>query len=333
MKYLVISFLFSFFTITTSFAQSLVEELREDEDVTDIEAPPLTNERIVKTSENRKIFILSNENSGYGQGDFITLLVDKKLVSRALVAKVKGNISGIKIIKIYNLDLWKELRAKRDVQVLRGDDSYYINLEKRKSQNEQDGDLGDGLVIKDTDDLFDSTDLDDDIAEDDDKLRLIKPDNLVGASYGQVDGVDETGSSQSYNQINFLWAYQISNNLFLEGLYGQNVINDFPSEGLDTEMRNFTFRVKYTFNGVLGVLVMPYAGYQAITVDSPGAGQQDSSNSQAEDDLNRELDLVEQLEKNTVIFGATLLKRLVPGWFVRADLGTDIMSVGISVEF
>ncbi|MFZ8999922.1 MAG: hypothetical protein ACO20H_01365 [Bacteriovoracaceae bacterium] len=333
MKYLVISFLFSFFTITTSFAQSLVEELREDEDVTDIEAPPLTNERIVKTSENRKIFILSNENSGYGQGDFITLLVDKKLVSRALVAKVKGNISGIKIIKIYNLDLWKELRAKRDVQVLRGDDSYYINLEKRKSQADQADDLNDGLVIKDTDDLFDSTDLDDDIAEDDDKLRLIKPDNLVGASYGQVDGVDETGSSQSYNQINFLWAYQISNNLFLEGLYGQNVINDFPSEGLDTEMRNFTFRVKYTFNAVMGVLVMPYAGYQAITVDSPGAGQQDSSNSQTEDDLNRELDLVEQLEKNTVIFGATLLKRLVPGWFVRADLGTDIMSVGISVEF
>ncbi|MDH5580642.1 MAG: porin family protein, partial [Bdellovibrionales bacterium] len=316
-----------------SFTQSLVEELREEEGITDIEAPPLTNERVIKTSKNKKIFILSNENSGYGQGDFITLLIDKKLVSRALVAKVKGNMSGIKILKIYDLDLWKELRAKREVQVLRGDDSYFINLEKRKSQLKKDGDIEDNLVIKDDDDLFDSTNLDDDIAEDDDKLRLIKPDNLVGAGYGQIDGVDETGSSQSYSQINFLWGYQISNNLFLEGLYGQNIINDFPSPGLDTEMRNFTFRVKYTFNAVMGILVMPYAGYQAVTIDSPGAGQQDSSNSQTEDDLNRELDLVEQLEKNTVIFGATLLKRLVPGWFLRADLGTDILSVGISVEF
>src|SRR6056300_1314726 len=111
MKYIVIFFVLNFFIIPTSFTQSLVEELREEEGITDIEAPPLTNERVIKTSKNKKIFILSNENSGYGQGDFITLLIDKKLVSRALVAKVKGNMSGIKILKIYDLDLWKELRA------------------------------------------------------------------------------------------------------------------------------------------------------------------------------------------------------------------------------
>ncbi len=332
MKHLFLVLLLSVLVLPVSFAQSLVEELREEESAIDIEAPPLVDERVVKTSKDRKIFILSNENNGYGQGDFVTLLVDKKLVSRALVAKVKGNVSGIKIIKIYNLDLWKELREKREVQVLRGDDSYFINLEKRKSRTPEQ-DIEDSLTIKDSDDLFDTTSLDDEISEDEEKLRIIKPDNLVGVGYGQIEGVDENGGSQGYSQLNFIWAYQISNNLFFEGIYGQNVINDFPSAGLDTEMNNFTFRAKYAFKSFASMILMPYAGYQMISVDSPGAGQQDSSNSQTEDDLNREIELIEDLEKNSIIFGVTILKRLVPGWFARADLGTDILSAGISVEF
>lgn len=322
-----------FSLIPNGFSQSLVEELKEDEGLTDIEAPPLTDEKIIKISENKKIFILSNENNSYGQGDFVTLLLDQKLVSRALVAKVKGNISGIKIIKIYDLELWKELKDKKDVQVLRGDDSYYINLQKKKMQAKKDEKIEDTLAIKDTEDLYDTTSLDDEIALEEDKKRYIKPDNLVGVTYGQIEGVDESGGSTRYSQFNFIWGYQTSSNLFLEGVYGQNVINDFPSSGLDTQMRNFVVRIKYTFRGFWDTLIMPFAGYQVVTAESPGAGEQDSSGTQTQTQLDNEISLVSDLEKNTVVFGATLLKRLVPGWFFRADLGTDIVSAGISVEF
>ena len=42
---------------------------------------------------------------------------------------------------------------------------------------------------------------------------------------------------------------------------------------------------------------------------------------------------VENLKKSSVIFGATVLKRIVPGWFIRADLGNDILSGGLTLEF
>ena len=38
-------------------------------------------------------------------------------------------------------------------------------------------------------------------------------------------------------------------------------------------------------------------------------------------------------EQSGLIFGVTLLRRLVPGWFLSIDLGTDSTNVGVAIEF
>ena len=50
-------------------------------------------------------------------------------------------------------------------------------------------------------------------------------------------------------------------------------------------------------------------------------------------DLSRETQLVENSKSNSVVFGVTILKRLVPGWFVRADIGSDVIAFGVALEF
>ena len=76
---------------------------------------------------------------------------------------------------------------------------------------------------------------------------------------------------------------------------------------------------------------MPYLGYQSVTVSSPGAGVSDGTTSQ--DVLDEEARLVNESEKSGAIAGVALLKRMVPGWFLRAELGTDIINLGLSLEF
>ena len=43
--------------------------------------------------------------------------------------------------------------------------------------------------------------------------------------------------------------------------------------------------------------------------------------------------VVDDLEKTQLVFGFTFLRRLVPGWFFKADVGNDIFSAGFAIEF
>ena len=71
-----------------------------------------------------------------------------------------------------------------------------------------------------------------------------------------------------------------------------------------------------------------------ITANSPGAGVEDPTNAEyTKSDYDAELQRVDALKKNSFIAGVTILKRLVPGWFLRADLGTDLIGGGIALEF
>ena len=118
--------------------------------------------------------------------------------------------------------------------------------------------------------------------------------------------------------------------LFRSG-FSTNTVNDYPSTGLDATIYNFTTKFKYTFSAPFYSYIMPYVGYQVINVKSPGAGVSDGELTQAQ--LDEELDKVDDLKKSSVIFGATVLKRIVPGWFIRADLGSDIIAGGMTLEF
>ncbi len=336
---LVISFFYLiaiFAGINSAIAQNVLDDIqiseRGDSSDTSNLAPDLAKETILKISSSKKIFLISNEAQSFGKGDFISLLLNTKLAVRALVAKTTDDkIAGIKITKIYSLQLWNQLKNGLEVQVLKGDDSYFTIKEKKNEEGIEDKAE---TKIEEEDDLFNSTTLggDDDSLMEENKNRLIRPDNLLAVNVGMIEGKDNDGSSRRYTQINGAWAYQLVDNIWGELQLGTNVINDFPSSEIDTRLINITVRGKYTFSGPFYTYFQPYFGYQIIRADSPGAGNDDGRGF-TDEQLQAEIDLVEDTAKSRMIFGITALKRIVPGWFVRADIGLDILSGGLTLEF
>lgn len=285
----------------------------------------LSEETIKKISPSRRIFVITNENNSFSDGDYISIILHNKLVARGIVAKNINNRAGVKIIKIYSLVLWKLLRPSLKVKILRGDDSYFkIKKEKKKKNIGQEG------QINDETDLFNDTGLlEDKLTLDDEDTRSIKTDNVLGISYGALQNVEISGSSSNSYQPLLHWQYQFETNIWGELIYGQNNVNDYPALGLDTRITNVILRVKYSFAAPFYSYIQPYAGYQIIDASSPGAGQGIADTTQAQD----ELQAVERMKKNSAIFGMTVLKRLVPGWFLRLNVGTDMLSGGFSLEF
>jgi hypothetical protein len=98
-------------------------------------------------------------------------------------------------------------------------------------------------------------------------------------------------------------------------------------------LSNFTIKGKFAFSGPVYSYFMPYVGYQMVRASSPGAGNAGGDSGLSPTQLQEEIDNVRALEKDRFIFGITGLKRLVPGWFLRADLGLDIIGVGFGLEF
>lgn len=310
------------------------EEDREEIAASTEQAPNLVSETIKVISPSKKIFILTNDNQSYSKGDFISLLLTNKLVCRALVAKTTDQkLSGIKIIKIYNLALWKQLNVGKEVLVLKGDDSYYTN--KEKAPDKKDEKKKDDSKLQTDEDLYNSTSLgdEDDLSMDENSKRLIKPDNLVSVNVGLLQGKDIDGASKRYTHFNGAWAYQLTDNVWGEAGVGTNTIRDFPDTSLDTRLINITVKGKYTFSAPFYSYIQPYVGYQTILANSPSAGVDPGDGSRTQAQLDQEIQMVDELKKSNIIFGVTILKRIVPGWFIRADLGSDIINGGLTLEF
>ena len=302
------------------FSQSVIDELSNSADSQLI--PDLATENIKKISKSRRIFLITNESQSFAKGDYISIVLMGKIAARAIAVKFNNNLAGIKIIKIHSLNLWKQLREDTRIQIVRGDDSYFKNIktvdnEERKEEQK----------IQEESDLFSETDLnEDELGLDDSKNRSIKNDNLITGAYATV---------QRNGQFSGQWAYQIEDNIWIEATFGQSLIVDFPVLRLDTKLTNFVARGKYTIPAPFYSYIQPYLGYQIIQADSPGAGQADSSSSSSPsaEELQQEIDDVAALELNSIIFGVSLLKRLVPGWFIKLDVGTDGLYGGFSLEF
>jgi hypothetical protein len=331
--YLII-FLISFNTFAQNELDDIEEEDRSEQEASIVGAPNLVSETIQTVSPTRKIFILTNENDSFGKGDFISLLLENKLVCRALVAKTTPDkLSGIKIVKIYNLALWKKIEQGKEVLVLKGDDSYYSNAGKNTDKDQKDS--KDKNKVQSEDDLFNSTSLtgnEDELSLEENNKRLIKTDNLLSLNVGMIQSYDVDGSKKNFTQLNAAWGYQINENIWAEACIGTNTVTGFPSSQIDTRLTNITVKGKYTFPAPFYSYFQPYVGYQTIMANSPGAGVDDSGNS-TPTDLENELELVEKSRKSSIIYGVTILKRIVPGWFIRADLGTDIINGGLTLEF
>ncbi len=308
-------------------AQGLIDDLGGSGDEM-AEIPGLITEKIQRISESKKIFIITNSSQAFAKGDFISIITNNKLTARALVAKDMEGLSGIKILKIYSLDRWGNLDQGREIQVLRGDDSYFIN-ELKKAKESKDKPKDETSSFDEGDDLFEETNLlEDNLSLEENKNRVIKTDNLIFAYYGWIPGQNADGTSASYGLFSGSWGYQITDNIWGEATLGQTLVSDYPAGGIDTVLTVYSIKFKYTIEAPFYSYIQPYLGYQVINADSPGAGSDVSGAEQ-----QKELDLVADLEKNSFIFGVSVLKRLVPGWFARLDLGTDTMSAGLGLEF
>lgn len=321
-------YFFSLFLSHESFvmAEDFFTETQVGSETVTIE--DLATEAVQKISASKKILIVSNENKSFGKGDFITLFKKGLPFARSLAAKLTPNAAGIKIIKIYNLEVWNSIVLGDRIQILRGDDSSFRN--KTENVEEQ-------LIIKEEEDLFNATQLEEDIDLDQNGARAIKTDNVMSLVYGTIAGLNNDGSSASYNQFNFSWDFQLEDNIWANVSYGENLVFDYPTLGLDTKVTNLTIKIKYTIPAPLFSFVMPYVGYQIMSAASPGAGKLDptcvTTTCPKQTDLDLEVLKVDDLKKNSVVFGINILKRLVPAWFVKLTVGTDIVAAGMALEF
>lgn len=332
-----ISLILFVFCLTPAFGQNAVEDLTN----ASTEAAQTTNELFTETiltiSPTKRVFILTNKTGQLSKGDFVSLLLDGSLAARAVVAKnTEDQQAGIKIVKIYSLKNWNRLRDNIEVQIIRGDDSYYQKAKEKVAEKKPEDDKKDKSLISGEEDLYNETSLGEGLEIDENSKRAIKTDNVFGLSYGQLDGVDASSATAYYPHYMGHWAYQFVDNLWFEAVYGQTTISDFPDSGLDTKVTNYTGRIKYTFNAPFYSYVLPYIGYQYLSVNSPGAGEIPSNTvitSQVQKDADAELSLVNKMQRKQIVVGATILKRLVPGWFLTLNLGTDMLHAGFALEF
>ncbi len=309
--------LFAFLLGFSAFSQTVMEKLSDEEQtITTSDVLPL--EKIQKISPTKKIFIISNENQSFNMGDFISLLVKNKPIVRAIVAKSKDSISGIKILKVYSQSDFDSLSSGMEVQILRGDDSSYFKSQKELPKEE---------------DLYEKTSVSEDEMpnEDEKKNYIIEGSSLFNIAIGSIEGINLAAQTQRYGQLNAQYSWQFTRNFWVNVLYGQNTITDFPNFGLDTTLYNITGRVKWTAKVFWGLILQPYLGYQVLLADSPGAGQNPNGNI-SQPQLNYESALVDKLEDSKFIIGLSVLIKIVPGWFVELDLGSDILNAGITVE-
>ncbi len=310
-------------------AQSLVEDANLSQAATNGEN--VFTETIKIISASKKIFVVTNNNAQMGPGDFVSLALDNKLAARAVVAKNHQGQVGIKILKIYSMAQWGRLRRNMDVQIVRGDDSAFA-VKKAAEVAAADGK---DSKIKSEDDLYTGdVVIEDEIGVfDDNKNRHIKPDNVVsvGAGYKTAPQTETAGGGTARaTEFGIAWAYQFSDNYFIEGIYGRANFQKYPANDVQTVSNHLIARLKYNIKGPLYTFFMPYAGWQSYTISSPAAGKSDTNTAEQNE---AELKAIDDLKKSGPVFGVTILRRLVPGWFIKADLGTDILNIGFAIEF
>jgi hypothetical protein len=279
--------------------------------------------------------VISNNNNKLTQGDFISFIRNERLAARALVVKVQGQKVGIKVLKIYSLNLWSQLRPNLQVQILKGDDSYYTGTTKEIAK--LDAEVSEDLKnprINDEEDLYNEDTILKTEASDPEKLvqdRPISSDNLVSFSFGRIRTVDQDSDEVSATQWQASWAYQFLKNVWAEGNFGISKLKQFPSDGFESTLLAITARVKYSFQGPFHTFFVPYTGFQLLqTTGEPSDTDLQTLSDEERDSVD---DALANAGVDKIIYGVTFMRRLVPGWFVKLDLGNDILNIGLSVEF
>ncbi len=288
----------------------------------------LSKEKILSISPTRRVYIVSRSDQNFSSGDYVTIIVNDQHVLRAIVAKTTNSgKAGIKSIKIYNPEITNLLRVGLEVQILKGDDSFYVNRPSKQAGLDKEN--SEVARISSEDDLYnDTTFLEEDLKDEDSRnKRKLPTDNIVSAHIGFIRTLDLNSATTSDTHFGMSYQYQFSRDIWGEFSYGYSSLAGFPDPNLSTTLQTYTFKAKYTFATPFYSYVQPYIGYRVMSANAPEYQTGDTIDQETQNAL------VDDLEKSGVIGGLTVLKRLVPGWFLRADLGLDILGFGLAVEF
>lgn len=302
------------------FSQSLVEDLESENSQAQAQkvSSLAVNEKIVVTSRSKRIFILSNDSQHFGVGDLATMLIGNNKVVRGIIAKAQKGKIALKVLKTFSTERRNRLRKNNLVQLIKGDDSIISNSPTGNSINNK---------IQYEDDLY-SNKLLIDLEEKEVVSEKLIEKNLLQFAGGLLRGIGTDFQEESYVHWLLSYSVKVQKKWWLEGVYGYSPAKRFPAEGLGTDVHAVTIKGKYTFDLPFYSFLMPYLGAQIKFANSSGAGENVTAE-QAE----IEEDLIKEMGGFNLAYGLTFHKRFVPGWFLTANLGSDVMSVGLSIGF
>lgn len=169
-----------------------------------------------------------------------------------------------------------------------------------------------------------------DIAVKENSNKKFEKNNFFGANVGSTSGFDYRGNSKFYLQYGASFARQFVDNIWAELFYGYSQLQSFPVALAVSIQHSLSLRIKYTFALPFEFFAMPYVGARYIVLDTPdySADLQYEMGRSIEDKAKRRRRLTDSL-----IFGATVVRRIIPGLLARADIGYDSINLGLNVEF
>lgn len=331
-------FLFFCVFIPLAKSQSIIDELKA---VSAGDLPlrnQLFSETITTVSSNRRIFIVTNSNNKLLMGDFISFIKDNQLVIRALVVKTRDDRSGLKLVKIYNQALLSGLQTGLNVEILRGDDSYFLSQLQREQETLIDTPLtvservnqqseikkepsaltADEQMILGKDFSFEKDSLEN---------RKINANHLLYFTAGNYKSLSTTGEDDSYMHYRIGWGYQFFNNWWTDFSYGHTVLKKYPEVDIDTALNTVTAKFGYIFQLPVHSFLYAYGGIYNSIASAPGAGE-GVSDEQAQLEIQR----IRDIEGLGFIGGVSFYKRLVPGWTFKLDFDLKNIGAGIMVE-
>jgi hypothetical protein len=316
-------------------AQSIVDELKA---VSSGELPlknQLFSETITTISTNKRIFILTNSNKKLIMGDFVSFIKGEDLVARALVIKTRDDRSGLKLVKIYNQSLWGSLTTGLNLNILRGDDSYYLSqLGKERESAIDSTETKSRVATKETaspltadESLILGSEFDFDEKRHSDN-RKINADHLLYFTVGNYRSLGTEGDADTYMHYRFGWGVQLFSNWFTDLSYGHTTIKKYPAVDIDTALSTFTVKFGYIFQLPMHSFLYVFGGAYNNVASSPGAGEGGVSEAQAQDETEK----VRDLEGFGYLGGVSFYKRLVPGWTFKIDIDPKNIGAGLMVE-
>jgi len=285
-------------------AQNVFSDLQDNSEFDPAPSTQSTiSERVIVKSRNRRILVITNTNQALKQGDFVTIFSAETRVAKALVAKTQERKTALKIINTFANQYDSLTNRGQSLTIVRGDakDSPDIELTKKEES------------------LFTTIDQ----IEDETEVKRMPEKSILGLGVGLYRSIDSNDQSAFYAHYVFSYAYNVSNNFWFEGNYGYSALNQFPIVDILTNLHTLRAKFKYNFYLPAYSFFMPYGGIEFTNAQA-------SENSSLTDD---QINLLQSLNQVKFIGGFSLYKRLVPGWVINLNAGTDGIYGGFSVAF